>query len=209
MAIFGDLESIPIPDLLSLLQNRSGTLELILGPRQHVQIGLDHGKVLWVKEGGRLLDPLQARSTLITALHARHGGFEFHPHTPSEGSEPLGWSLEQLLLSLTAFQDEQEAYQEALPDPKTRFQATGLEIMLDEPLHSFCQQAHPFLAQGASAEELAQRLGLPLDEVRFYLHKLRLLGRITPVRAYQAQPPTPQQQGFFHRLLHALIGRST
>ncbi|MCX7850787.1 MAG: hypothetical protein N2324_11545, partial [Thermus sp.] len=104
-------------------------------------------------------------------------------------------------------EDERARYQPFLPDPKTRFQAVALEVWLEEPLWSFWEKAKPLLAQGASAEDLASRLGLSVEETVYYLHKLRLVGKVAPVRAYEEVRKDEAKQGLFRRLLASLLRR--
>lgn len=211
MAIFGTLRDMPFPDLVAMLGRRSGVLEVfhLPGRRNGYSIALEGGKVAWVREGARFLDPLQARSALQELCRQEEGAFEFTAGTPPPppGGTPLGWPLERILLTMTTVEDELSAQRALLPDPKTRFQAAALEVWLEEPLWSFWERARPLLAQGASAEELSERLGLPLEEVRFYLHKLRLVGKVAPVRAYEEVRRDGEKQGLFRRLLGALLGR--
>ena len=209
MAVFGNLRDMPLPDLVAMLGRRSGVLEVfgLPGKRSGYALALDGGKVLWVREGNRLLDPVEARFTLQELFRLQEGAFEFTPGVPPAEGMVLGWPLERLLLTLTTVEDEFQAYRPLLPDPKTRFQAAALEVWLEEPLWSFWERARPLLQGGASAEELANRLRLPLDEVRYYLHKLRLAGKVAPVRAYEETRKDEERQGLFRRLLAALRGR--
>ncbi|APD10441.1 MULTISPECIES: DUF4388 domain-containing protein [Thermus] len=211
MAIFGSLKDMPFPDLVGMLGRRSGVLEVFHLPGRKVgyTIALDGGKVLWVREGTKVLDPVQARSVLQELFRAEEGAFEFAQGTPPPppNGQALGWPLERILLTTTTVVDELAAYRPHLPDPKTRFQAVALEVWLEEPLWSFWERARPLLAQGASAEDLGHRLGLPVEEVAYYLHKLRLAGKVAPVRAYQETRPDEEKRGLLRRLLASLMGR--
>jgi len=211
MAIFGNLRHMPLADLLGMLGRRSGVLEVfhLPGKRVGYALALDSGKAVWLMEGNRFLDPVEARAALRDLLFAQEGAFEFSPGTPPPPPEgkALGWPLERLLLSMTAVEDEIAALRPALPDPKTRFQAVEAEPIWDEPLASFWQAALPLLRQGASAEEIAGRLGYRVEEAAYYLHKLRLLGKVAPVRAYRESAPTEERKGLVQRLLAALMGR--
>lgn len=209
MAIFGDLQDMPLVDLLSMLGRRSGLLDVwdVGGKRNRYILALDRGNLLWMKDEGGYLDPLKARSTLLELASAGRGAFEFTPIEPPKGSPLLNWPIERVLLSVTTIHDELASYNSLLPDPKTRFQVAALEVWLEEPLYSFWERAKPLLQAGASAEDLASRLRLPLDEVRYYLHKLRLAGKVAPVRAYEETRKDEEKQGLFRRLLAALRGR--
>jgi hypothetical protein len=209
LAIFGDLQDMPLVDLLSMLGRRSGLLDVwdVGGKRNRYILALDRGNLLWMKDEGGYLDPLKARSTLLELASAGRGAFEFTPVEPPKGSPLLNWPIERVLLSVTTIHDELASYNSLLPDPKTRFQVAALEVWLEEPLYSFWERAKPLLQAGASAEDLASRLRLPLDEVRYYLHKLRLAGKVAPVRAYEETRKDEERQGLFRRLLAALRGR--
>jgi hypothetical protein len=209
LAIFGDFQDMPLVDLLSMLGRRSGLLDVwdVGGKRNRYILALDRGNLLWMKDEGGYLDPLKARSALLELASAGRGAFEFTPVEPPKGSLLLNWPIEQVLLSVTTIHDELASYNSLLPDPKTRFQVAALEVWLEEPLYSFWERAKPLLQAGASAEDLASRLRLPLDEVRYYLHKLRLAGKVVPVRAYEETRKDEEKQGLFRRLLAALRGR--
>jgi hypothetical protein len=209
LAIFGDFQDMPLVDLLSMLGRRSGLLDVwdVEGKRNRYILALDRGNLLWVKDEGGYLDPLKARSALLELASAGRGAFEFTPVEPPKGSPLLNWPIERVLLSVTTIHDELASYNSLLPDPKTRFQVAALEVWLEEPLYSFWERAKPLLQTGASAEDLASRLRLPLDEVRYYLHKLRLAGKVAPVRAYEETRKDEERQGLFRRLLAALRGR--
>ena len=209
MAIFGDFQDMPLVDLLSMLGRRSGLLDVwdVGGKRNRYILALDRGNLLWMKDEGGYLDPLKARSALLELASAGRGAFEFTPVEPPKGSPLLNWPIERVLLSVTTIHDELASYNSLLPDPKTRFQVAALEVWLEEPLYSFWERAKPLLQAGASAEDLASRLRLPLDEVRYYLHKLRLAGKVAPVRAYEETRKDEERQGLFRRLLAALRGR--
>ncbi len=199
----------PLVDLLSMLGRRSGLLDLwdVDGKRDRYILALDRGNLLWMKDEKGYLDPLKARSVLLEIASARQGAFEFTPVEPPRGSPVLNWPLERVLLSVTTIHDELASYNGLLPDPKTRFQVAALEVWLEEPLYSFWERAKPLLQEGASAEDLASRLRLPLDEIRYYLHKLRLAGKVAPVRAYEETRKDKERQSLFRRLLAALRGR--
>lgn len=210
MAIFGKLSDMAFADLMAMLGRRGGVLRIFNLPDQKLgyAIGLDGGQIIWLREGTRLLEPVEARQALKLLLRAEQGVFEFSPSAVADvEGYTLRWPLERLFVSMTQELDEREAYRPYLPNPKTRFKAVALEVWLDETLWTFWEQAKAPLARGASVEELASALNLPIDDVAFYLHKLRLVGKVSPVRAFEAQAPDSQQQSLFRRLLNSLTGR--
>ena len=199
----------PLSDLVGMLGRRSGLVELfnLPGESECYTVALEAGRVLHITRGVKVLEPLHARSVLMKLLHLREGSFEFVPCSPPPNGSPLNWPLEQLLLSLTSAQDERTAYRPYLPDPRTRFQVAELDVWLEEPLWSFWQMARPLLSNGASAVEISQKLSIPVDETLYYLHKLRLAGKVSPVRAYSGRQPPSEQENIFKRLLNQLLGR--
>ncbi len=150
MAIFGNFKDMPFPDLVAMLGRRSGVLEVfgLPGKRQGYAVALDGGKVVWVREGRKLLDPVEARFALQELMRSGEGAFEFTPGVPPANGVFLGWPLERLLLSVTTMEDELTAYAPLLPDPKTRFQVASLEVWLEEPLWSFWERAKGLLQGG-------------------------------------------------------------
>jgi len=163
MAVFGNLRDMPLPDLVAMLGRRSGVLEVfgLPGKRSGYALALDGGKVLWVREGNRLLDPVEARFTLQELFRLQEGAFEFTPGVPPAEGMVLGWPLERLLLTLTTVEDEFQAYRPLLPDPKTRFQAAALEVWLEEPLWSFWERARPLLQGGPRRKSWPTGSGFP------------------------------------------------
>jgi hypothetical protein len=78
MAVFGNLRDMPLPDLVAMLGRRSGVLEVfgLPGKRQGYALALDGGRVVWVREGNRILDPLEARLVLQELLRLQEGAFD-------------------------------------------------------------------------------------------------------------------------------------
>ena len=99
MAIFGDLQDMPLVDLLSMLGGRSGLLDVwdVGGKRNRYILALDRGNLLWVKDEGGYLDPLKARSTLLELASAGRGAFELTPVEPPKGSPLLNWPIERVI----------------------------------------------------------------------------------------------------------------
>jgi hypothetical protein len=59
LAIFGDLQDMPLVDLLSMLGRRSGLLDVwdVGGKRNRYILALDRGNLLWVKDEGAIWTP--------------------------------------------------------------------------------------------------------------------------------------------------------
>lgn len=197
----------PLPDLLPMLGRRSGVLELWnLEGGHNVSLWLETGQVKGVWHTGKSLEPNQARLMVLELMNSKHGSFEFMLGSPKMVCQfPLNWTVEKLLM--VTFPTAETPAQTQLPDPATKFQAVSLEVWLDEPLFGFWQKARPLLARGASSQEVARHLGLPLEQVQKSLHRLRLAGRVSPVRAFRVEAATKERRSLVSRLLDALFGR--
>ncbi len=207
MAIFGSLSDMPLTDLMPMLGRRSGVLEVWnLEGHKSVSLWLETGLLRGAWLNGKNLDTQAARGMLLEVMKSNQGDFEFMMGQPTLPCEHLlDWALEQVLDQSVLRENSLNFAQ--LPDPETKFQAITLEIWLEEPLFGFWTRAKPLLESGASASQIAQRLGVPLDKVQLYLHKLRVAGRIGPVRAYELQPTSEERKGLVSRLLEALFRR--
>lgn len=208
MAIFGSLTDIPFADLLSLLSGRSGALDILRPGRASLTLVLDRGTLQEVREGGRPMDPLEARARIQELLRPQVGSFEFTPEVHRIGP-PLNWPVERLLLLAATIEDERASYAHELPDPRTRFALKGPPPLLEEPLASFLERALSHLQAGASGEELARAFNLPEEQVLYYLHKLRLLGVVEPVRAWReaGEAAAKPHAGLLQRVIRALFWR--
>ncbi|WP_040683587.1 DUF4388 domain-containing protein [Thermus igniterrae] len=180
MALLGNLNSIRLEEILQILAQREGALELWnLKDIPPTTLYLKPGRIRSVDQKGKPLDPLAAKAVLQALLQAREGSFEFIPGAKPPHGVRLGWPVERVLLGLITLQDEMAQYQAQLPHPQMVFlyrpPACPGEA-LEAPGRDFLERARPHLERGASAEELAQALGLPLDTVRFYLFRLEAKG---------------------------------
>lgn len=175
MALFGSLDSLPLAELLSMLANQEGALEVWnLEGLPPTTLYLKPGRLRHVAQGNRPLDPLRAKAVFQTLLATRKGSFEFIPRARPPFRERLNWPLDKLLLATFTLQDELAHLRSRLHHPEARFRLKGKE----PGEGSFLQAALPFLRQGASAREISERLGLPLDLVRYYLYKLEAQGKV-------------------------------
>lgn len=183
MALFGSLDSMPLEEILSLLAHKEGALEVWnLKDIPPTTLYLKPGYIRSVDQKGKPLPPLAAKATLQALLLARQGSFEFLPGARPKHKERLNWPTERVLLSLTTLQDELERYRPFLPSPEARFRLSGSSPE-DPRYQDFFRLALPYLKRGASARELSQALGIPLDQVRLYLYKLQHLGAVKRAEA--------------------------
>ncbi len=197
-----------LDDLLPFLSSRDGALELFnLKRLPHVTLYFRKGKLDCVYLGNRPVDALQARSVLGELIEARKGSFEFVPNARlGRCPELLGWPVDRMLISVTTTYDEYAQVADRLPHPETVFKLTNMAVPDDTRLSDFWRRAHIYLQEGASAQQLAAKLGMPVDHARFYLLKLQQLGAVTAARAH-ATKRKKQQAGVAASLLGSLKKR--
>jgi len=208
LAIFGSLNHMSLDDLLPFVSSRDGALEIFnLKRLPRVTLYFHSGKLQCVYLGNKPLDSLQARSVISELVAASNGSFEFIPEIrPPTCDQPLGWSIDRMLISVAATLDEYAQVVDRLPHPETVFSLTHITVPDDTRISDFWKRAYIYLQEGISAQELSEKLGMPLDHCRFYLHKLRQLGAVAPVR-FEARREKPQHAGVAARLLTSLKKR--
>lgn len=208
MAIFGNFEQISLGDLLPMLASQEGALEIFNVPgHPNTTLYVRQGNLCCVHVAGKPIDALQVRSVIGDLMRARRGGFEFLPGARPRGqSKVVGIPLQSLLVSAAAFNDELSEVRDLLPHPDTIFRLVRMEPVEDRRMTEFLDRARVLLITGASAREISERIGINIDDVRFYLYKLRQLGMVVPVRARTEALP-PVRKGLAQRLLGALRQR--
>lgn len=198
MSLFGNLRSLPLEELLQLLAHKEGALEIWNAKDiPATTIYLKPGRIRSLDQGGEPLDPPAAKATLQALLLAREGGFEFIPGAVPRHRVRLNWPLERVLLGFITLHDELERHRAHLPHPRAVYRATGHRApwRSDPRLEAFFRQALPALREGIHAEALAQRLGMPLDLVRYGLFRLEKEGLVERVGRWEGGG-----RGFWERL---------
>ena len=182
LSIFGNLEQMPLADLLPLLAAKDGVLEIFgLKNQGQATLVLSAGMLRCLFLKGVEVDPVRARVVMAALLKSRRGAFEFSPGLADKRcGKPLDWSVTHLLLSTVTLQDELQNEAGGLPHPDTRFVATTghPDLAEDAALADFFYDARGYLDRGASASELARAMQLPLNYIRWNLAKLRRLGAV-------------------------------
>jgi hypothetical protein len=193
MAIFGSLDELPIPEILSMLGQRSGHLKVWdLPDDKRCDLYIDKGKLKALRINGRKVQEVfEVREEMVSLLSTTRGSFEFDRCAPKALQQGLNVSIQQLLLSAATAIDEIAAYRNNFADPRTRFQMlTSFDTWTDQELAHFWERAESTLMEGASAQELADMLAISLEQVQLTLYKLRSLGIIEPVRQFQKRART-------------------
>lgn len=193
MAIFGTLEEMPLPELLTMLGRRTGRLQLSELPQeQNYNLYLDKAQLKAVSSGQDFLtNDLAVREAIIKLTNFDKGIFEFKRLAQDELKQHIDIPIDRLLLQTATAIDEIQLNKERFPDAKTRFKTSGqVEVWIDDVLYNFWQSCSPLLNKGCSAEEVSQNLSIDLELVQHNLYKLRSLGKIAPVRLFE-EKPTP------------------
>ncbi len=173
MELSGNLKEMEFAQLVGLITHMEGILELWKLPRKRsAQLYIKRRKLRCIKVNGQFLDGLRAKAFFAELATAKQGVFEFNARqfrTPCE--TPLNWPLDRILLSVFTQADERLRHMDILPDPEMRFRLTK---MANVEGSLFLRAAGELLQreQGANAKEIANQLRLPVDQVRYYLHKL-------------------------------------
>ncbi len=181
MELSGNLRDIGFGQLIGLVSHMEGLLELWQLPRRRsAQMYIKRRKLRCVRMNGVFLDPLQAKALVAELATAKEGAFEFAVRpfrTPCK--PPLNWPLDKILLAVFTLEDERLRHMDVLPDPDLRFRLTKLANVEGS---LFLRAAAGLLNRdgGASAREIAAELRLPLDQVRYYLHKLLERNKVRP-----------------------------
>ncbi|MBB6099168.1 hypothetical protein HNR42_002604 [Deinobacterium chartae] len=205
MAIFGNLNDLPLPEVLAMLGRRSGRLEVWqVAGRHRFELHLEQDTLTaLVLDGQPLTDTLHVRHHFLDLAAAEIGVFEFNRSEALRRDVCL--PVQNLLLSTTAVIDELDHYRAQLGSPDTRYALRGTLLPLGDPLlDDFARASAPLLERGASAREVAGQLLLSVDQVQLDLYKLRTLGRVIPLRSTQPSPGREHSPGLIARLLGAL-----
>ncbi len=182
--IAGSLHDLEFGQLLSVLtaMEHEGVLELWgLPGGVRIDMHIKQGMLHCIRKNGKSAGPIHITPILQELIHANQGAFEFHMRRVRNGcSDQLSLPLERLLISAHAEYDEQMHHRDVLPDPDQRYVLKpGVEL----PGHPFLEAAQPYFkrASGTSARELARRLDLPLDRVRYLILKMIRKDWLDPV----------------------------
>ena len=192
MAIKGTLAEIPLPELIRILERRTGKLNIKTLPQSDHDLYLDQARLKAIYIDGEVLKDKETIREIITNLSKiREGNYTFKAVSKEELPQSCDVALRLLLLKLTGV-DEVTLYKDRLPAAQTRFKRSNskkVETWPDESLKKFWLTTIFLFAKSCSAEEIARKLNLDLEQTRLNLHKLRCLGQISPVRSFEAKLP--------------------
>lgn len=179
MAIYGNLSDFSLRDILMVVGGKHGVLT----------VDQQDGQVLRLDIAGTSITrmtmerPIESRTEgqLLLRMFAQgNGEFRFETQEAVHAGRSF-LRMDELLEGRAAVPlDERD-----LPHPKTVFLVIkGRQVDLPSDLAEFLGMSTQLLAEGASAERLSQQLGLPLDDTRRNLQRLRQVKKVWPVQAH-------------------------
>jgi len=218
MPIIGNLSEFPLPEVLLLIGVRTGRLRLLDLPEFGVlDIDFSDGEAQAMHLGLRTLtEPADMIDKLSAVVQSQVGMFEFRVQEvkPVMRKQPL--PVNQLVMSLVCYVDEEVARQKATASPHCWYmlETAQPEIWIEPDLHGFFIAARPFLVTGCYVDDLAQRLKMETDLVHKNLTNLRLLGLIklvdgastVPLTAVNVQEQVARKSNDFLRASRAMNG---
>ena len=188
MAIFGTLEEMPLPEILTMLGSRTGKLHLSQLPRkQSYDLYLDKTHLKAFHNNGKaLVTDLLVREAMLKISSCEQGTFDFERLSPDKLKQNLNIPITKLLLQIATAIDEIRVHRNHFADSRIKFKSVdSVDIGFDNTLYDFWQSSISLLKKGASAKEIAQCLSLDIELVQYNLYKLRSLGKVFPVRAFE------------------------
>ena len=185
MPILGNLSEFPLPEVLLLIGTRTGRLRLLDVPEFGVMdIDFSEGEVHAMHIGKTTLTESQSMTAKLSAVvQAQAGMFEFKIHRIDSVSRAQPLMVNELVISLVCYVDEQIARQNMPDSPHNWYmlEFPQPEIWIEPELHEFFLKARHYLVTGVHCDDLAEKLKLKVPEVHKSLTNLRLLGLIKMV----------------------------
>ena len=189
MAIYGSLSDFSLRDILTVIGDKSGVLTVDQQDGQVLRLQIAGANVARMSVERPVGSRTEAQ-LLLRMFGQERGVFRFETgdiDTPGHSflrmTEILGSRAGDSL-------DERD-----LPHPKTVFLLIrARQVALPPDLDEFLAAAEPLLATGASAERLADTLGVPVDQARHNLQRLREVKKVWPMQAHVDRLDTDQRQ---------------
>ncbi len=189
MAMNGKLGDIGFVELLKVVGKRFGRLSINAPNNRQYDWYIHDFRVFAVrinKESVKSVTVLQ--ETALYLINDEQSTYSFvNRETLDRFPIEMSFNLEQVIAdSLTKLTIDAPC-RNHFPNPETKFvTAPTSKSPLVGETEIFWQRAEYFLMKVASAAEISRELNLKLDYVRLEFYRLRILGRITPVRAFSA-----------------------
>ena len=182
MPILGNLSEFPLPEILLLIGQRTGRLRLLDVPEFGIMdIDFSSGEVHALHLGGKTLtESGDLLAKLSAVVQAQGGMFEFQLHPVASVTRHQPLFINQLVMSLVCYVDEQLARQQTVPSSGHWYvlESPEPEIWVEPELDGFFLAARPFLINGVHLDDLAKQLNMDASAIHTHLTNLRLLGLI-------------------------------
>lgn len=192
MSIFGTLATLPLPETLTTLRNREGALSIqnmLACPNTQLFIQTGVLREFYI-EDNQISDYTTIQTYIQRIIVEIEGDYTFIEH-PLSPKLSLNIPLSELIIETPA--KDQKPTNQNLPHRQTRFRLIRKPhrgaFGNDTDLLQFYTAAFRWLKPSSSAEELAGHLSISCIQSQFYLHQLRTLGLIAPVRAFSHTTP--------------------
>jgi len=189
VAIYGSLNDFSLRDILAVIGGKSGVLTLDQQDGQVVRLHIAEAGVTRMS----LERPVQARTEaimLLRLLSQERSTFRFDTGEVDSPRQSFLRLSELVDARPDAMIDERD-----LPHPKTVFLLIrARQVSLPPDLDEFLGAAESMLATGASAERLSQQLGVPINQTRHHLQRLRQVKKVWPMQAHVDQLDHHQRQ---------------
>ena len=187
MPVTGDIEELPLPELLNMMRHRSGKLSLLQTQQvSEMQLHFTPGYLCGFMVDKHIIKTeAQVVDKLVSVTANPVGRFAFTPAHASSlmGSVRIG--VDRLALIIVGQVDEISVNKQALPAPHRIFrlqQKEGIANFEEQGLADFFQSSINLLKCGISAEKLASIERISTEQVQLYLYKLNILGLVAPAR---------------------------
>jgi len=190
MALFGTFEDITPDEVLSLVEDKEGVLEI----GNDIRIYLKGGRIVGMEYKGRRLDNrTHYLAVIMDMLKDRESSFRFYRQQVEEFGEgvPVNSLLMEAIVKDRATRNLSSSYvvEDDLPFQLDLSNRRRLSRILsqneDLELVEFLKDAYLLLKEGITPVELAERLSLPLDWVKYMLYRLRI-HRVVKVQRKEA-----------------------
>lgn len=182
MPILGNLSEFPLPEILLLIGQRTGRLRLLDVPEFGIMdIDFSGGEVHALHLGGQTLtESGDLLAKLSAVVQAQGGMFEFRLHPVASVTRHQPLFINQLVMSLVCYVDEQLARQQTVAPSGHQYVLENPlpEIWIEPELNVFFIAAYPYLVDGTYLDDLAKRLSMDVSSIHINLTNLRLLGLI-------------------------------
>jgi hypothetical protein len=182
MPILGNLSEFPLPEILLLIGSRTGRLRLLDVPEFGIMdIDFSSGEVQALHLGGvTLTESGDLLAKLSAVVQAQGGMFEFRLHPVASVTRQQPLFINQLVMSLVCYVDEQLARQRTVAPAGHQYvlEYPLPEIWIEPELNAFFIAAYPYLVDGTGLDDLAKRLNMDVSGIHTHLTNLRLLGLV-------------------------------